>query len=113
MAIVQIPVRSDTTNYDMRVDLDGVTYVLAFRYNSRDGFWYLSVLDSDEDPIRSGIRLVLGTSYLRLVVSSIRPAGDLVAVDDTGTGTEAGASDFGTRVALLYAERADVEAALS
>lgn len=110
MAIVQLPVRTDTTNYSTRVDIEGVTYVFALRLNARDGFWYLSVYDSGDLPIRTGIRIVLGASYLRLVVDERKPAGALLAVDVTGSGVEAGPTDLGSRVALIHIGKADAEA---
>lgn len=111
MAIVQLATRTDLTSYTMRVDLEGRTYVFIFELNSRDGYWYMDVQDADGVAIRSGVRLVLGASYLRLMRDERAPPGVLASIDTTGAGLEAGEKNLGERVLLLYAEQADVEAA--
>lgn len=77
-------------------------FIFDVRWNDRAGSWFLDVLSSDETPIRSGIRLVLGTILGGRTVSLAFPAGALIAVDLSNAGQEAGFDDLGTRVVVYY-----------
>ena len=60
--------------------LDGTTYRLTFRYNERDGYWYLSITDLDDASIKPSIKLVPGARFLRYVVDETRPDGELIVL---------------------------------
>ena len=108
MAILKIFTRVDLLEYREQVRLDGVLFTLLFKFNGREGSWYVDVLDSTEAPIRLGVKLVTGIPLLRLVATEGRPAGDLFAVDPTGADQEPTLETLGTTVPLLYAEAADL-----
>lgn len=108
MATLRMPSRTDLAYYDMTVDLDGVTYAMTFRFNGRDGYWYMDIADIDGVPIRSGIRVVLGADFLRLLRDQRTPPGLMAALDGTGRGLEAGLEDLGRSVLLLYVESASL-----
>lgn len=100
-----IPVRNDVPAYTMRVDLSGVEFVLGFRFNERDSFWYMEILDATNEPIVSGIRVVLGIALLRNSVDLRRPVGELMAIDQTNSGEECSTvAGFGDRVLLVYSD---------
>lgn len=108
-----VPLRQGVASFVQRSSLDGVTFELALSWNDRDQGWYLSIADSNGDPIRSGIRLAFDWPLLIQVVDERRPAGELYAEDLDGTGIDAGLEDLGGRVRLYYvtaAERAVLEA---
>lgn len=111
MATLRLPTRTDLVDYDMTVDLDGVTYLMTFRFNASDGYWYMGLADIDGAPIRTGIRIVLGADFLRLVRDIRKPPGLMAAVDTTGQSIEAGLEDLGRAVRMLYVESASLEAA--
>ena len=99
-----IPVDNSLGNYTQRVSLDGVVYLLGFRWNDEMGRWILDVSDSAGNP------LVLGTPVLeevdllarfRGVVDGV-PAGKLVAIDGTGQRQDPTDSTFGVSVQLCY-----------
>lgn len=104
MTAVLIPTRTDLSAYTMRVDLSDVEFELDFRYNQREGFWYLSVADQLGDPIVSGIKITVGIPLLRGCVDLRRPIGELIAIDTSNTHTEAGLEDLGDRVQLIYSD---------
>lgn len=100
-----IPVRNDIPAYSMRVDLSGVEFVLSFRFNERDSFWYMDVADQLSAPIRSGMKVVLGMPLMRTCKDLRRPIGDFIAVDQTNAGEEATTQEaFGDRVLLVYTD---------
>lgn len=110
MATLQIPTRTDVTRYRQIVDLEGTSFVFDFNFNSREGFWYFDLLDINEDPIKVGIKVVVGFPLLRLVRDARRPLGEVTAIDTTNSGKEAGQTDLGEEVVLLYTESTDIEA---
>jgi hypothetical protein len=82
--------------------LSGTQYLFDVRWNGRDEAWYLDILAENGDPIRRGMRVVLGTLLGGRVVADAFPPGVLQAVDLTNSGTEAGLDDLGTRVQIYY-----------
>jgi hypothetical protein len=105
MATVTIPTRTDETAfYSMRVPLNGVEFLLAFKWNTREGAWYFTISDAAGVPIRSGVKVTLGPGLLRSCVDVRRPRGEFIAVDTTGQGQEAGFTDLGDRVLLTFVE---------
>jgi hypothetical protein len=60
--------------------LDGTTYRLTFRYNERDGYWYLTIADVDDVVIKPSVRLVAGARFLRYIVQDTRPGGELIVL---------------------------------
>lgn len=89
--------------YDLRVALDGVTYILNFSWNARARSWYLDVQDSDGTPIVSGLAVVSNWPLLRRFKwNAALPGGELIATDLTGTYDAPGYTDLGTNVPLYY-----------
>ena len=100
---VQIPLPVGKARFDLRVDLDGSTYVMEFDWNSRSDSWSFNILDASGTPLLSGQALRLGS--LRLGSrgrSSGLPSGDLLLVDLAGDKTDPGIDGLGDRYALLY-----------
>lgn len=82
-------------------------YRFAFHWNARAGEdggagWFMDVLESDDTPIRMGIRVVLGARLGRRVADSRFPPGELIARDLSGAGKEATLDDLGIRVVIDY-----------
>lgn len=91
--------------------LDGVQYVFDVRWNGRSETWAFDLLDESEDPIRHGIRIVLGALLgmrglgLGGAVAPIdprMPLGQMIAVDTSGEGVDAGLHSLGRRVLVYY-----------
>lgn len=97
-----IPVTADAPHFDLQVQLEGATFTLELRWNDRMGLWVLSVYDASGEVVSAGRPVVLGADLLGRSASSRRPPGFLTAIDSAGGGVEAGRSDLGTRVQLIY-----------
>ena len=108
MATLTIPCRPSVPHYQAQVALEGRTYTLTFRWNAREEAWFLSIGDAAGNIVLANRKVVLSfplTSRFRLPGL---PPGEFVAVDTTGRGQEAGLSDLGERVQLLYVEAASL-----
>jgi hypothetical protein len=103
-----IPLRSDLPYFDLEVELDGVTYGLELRWNTRAEGWFLTIFNPEtEEVIRAGIRVVCDFP-LRSYEADRLPPGALVAVDTSGEATDPGYGDLGDRVQLLYFTAAEL-----
>lgn len=90
-------------NYSIEVELDGTTFVVGFRYNSRLGSWFMSISDASGVILRSGVSVVSGFSLLERLKTTGKPEGRLIAVpvsDDTISA--AGLNQLGREVLLTY-----------
>lgn len=109
MATLKIPTSSEAY-YRQRTQLNGVSYVFVFKFNSREGIWSFDLLDQDEDPIALGVRVVVGVELLRWVVDSRKPTGTLLCVDLQSESTtlqdsrDPGIFELGARWVLMYLE---------
>lgn len=108
MAIKVIPINPDLLNYEFRVDLDGVVYTLAVRYNSREGRWFLDIKDASNVPITMSIKIVLNVELIRIYQQPELPPGSLFVLNsDSDSEVEPSLNDLGINTLLLYQE-ADV-----
>ena len=107
MATLTVPTRTDLGAYTLQVELDALVYRLAFQFNDREGFWYLSIADESGVAIRSGIKVVVNTPLLRLIANEDAPPGELLAVDTTDD-SEPGLTDLGEAALLTYIEEASL-----
>lgn len=108
MATYQINTRQDLLQYKENVTLDGLQFELTFRYNLREGYWYLDVSDIEGTVIRYGLKLITNHPLLRTVKVDDRPPGQLVVVDPTEVGLEAGRYTLGTDLILVYVDEDDI-----
>jgi hypothetical protein len=109
---VQLPLDSLDPKYRVGITLNDVPYILDVRWNDRDGAWYFDMLDIDDDPIRMGIKIVLGTALGWRSTDPRFPNGGIFAEDLSGEGRDATIDDLGTRVMVYYytvAELSDPE----
>lgn len=106
----QLPLIPSVPSYRVGTTLGGTNVVLDLRWNARDAAWYMDMSTEDEVMIRAGMKIVLGAMLGGRVTSALFPPGQLLAVDLTGSGTEATLDDLGVRVQVLfftYAELAE------
>lgn len=116
-----VPTSTEQPWYRQRTTLDGRDYVLYFKWNQRNGRWYVDVFDQDERPIAVGVKLVTNFPLLRLFRDPRKPAGQLTVVDMVATRREneanelivssdrdAGFCNLGTRFLVFYFESAEV-----
>jgi hypothetical protein len=96
-------VNDGSTKFRFETELEGTLYRFLFIWNERDEAWFMTVSDTDDDPIASGVRVVADFPLLRRVADARAPLGDIVALDSTGEG-DPGLADLGVRVSLVYEE---------
>lgn len=94
--------------YTFDCDLDNVTYQFEMEWNDRDSGWYMSISNSDGEPLVTGRRVVLNYPLTNIYRDPRLPAGSLVAIDSSGTDTEPGLLDLGDRVKLVYVPVAEL-----
>lgn len=99
---IALPFVPSVPSYRVSTVLDEVEYILDVRWNARDGAWYFDLYDADEDLIRAGIKVVLGTLLGRRCADLRFPGGAIIADDTSRDGREATLDDIGTRVVVMY-----------
>lgn len=99
-----LPVTPSLGNYGFGTTLQGTQYNFAFRWNARDngGAWYFSVYDVANNPIKTGIKVVLGAYLGCTCLDPLFTQGVFVAVDMSNDELDPGFDDFGTRVLFKY-----------
>jgi hypothetical protein len=115
MSVKNVPTRTDLTHYDFSMVLDGVTFVLEFRWNLREDAWYFDVRLDDGTNVANGVKVVVDWPLLRGLRSANRPLGEFVAFDTSGERRDAAIDDLGSRVKLYYFDAeslADIAAGL-
>jgi len=93
----------------MTVNLDGVDFRLSFQYNSREGFWYFDLLDSSENVLRAGIKVVSNFPLLlRFRDVETRPEGELVSIDTRREPEDPGLSDLQVTSVFSYVDADEI-----
>lgn len=103
MTAFEIPVSADAPAYVEQVELDGVTFELYFRVNTRLNCWFVEVRDGEGAAIIPPRRCVVDLSLLeqhRYVADG--PAGRLVLWDTTPRHADPTPADLGARVLAIY-----------
>lgn len=106
MASLQINTLATSRAFTQITEVDGQSYLLAFRFNARDGKWRWTITFEDTLLVRS-LPLVEDTDVLRNFdhIENI-PLGTFLVVDLDGLGRDPDAETFGDRVILRYDEAA-------
>lgn len=109
MSTVQIPTDTSLLFWEQITTLDGVPYLLTFRYNSRESVYYVSIASADGGTTYiQGLKLVPDFPLLETYAT---PPGELMVVtlssgDDSPP--QLGELGDGQRCVLLYTEQADI-----
>lgn len=110
MATVVIPTDTgpDTTPQVLRLQLDGVTYQLTIRYNSRAGLWRVDIADDNGTALASGLSLRNAGIPANGCIFGRQgfPPGILMALATADPATDANLEELGGRVQLVYIEAA-------
>lgn len=104
MNALVLPFVADVPHFDFQAELEGATYTLELRWNERSSTWSLSIYGAAGETLAAGRSVVLGADLLGRSRKAGLPPGSLHVVDTSGKGLEAGRSDLGTRVQLVYVE---------
>lgn len=110
--MLEIPIYKNlSSRYVFEIELDVTIYFLEFDYNAREEAWYLSIYDSSETLLLSGIKLVL---YLPLIKQNQNitglPTGDFILFDSENNITTAivDFDSFGERFKLYYLTESEI-----
>lgn len=108
MSIVVQGLRSDTPAFDAGLDLEDVSYLLRFRWNSAAEAWFVGIFDeTGEVPIMGAVKIVANFPLFAHRTDRT-PPGALVCVDSTGKKQDPGLADLGVRHSLLYFSMAEL-----
>lgn len=105
-----LPLTPSVPHYRFGTTLDGIQLTFELRWNGRAASWFMSIFDEDDEPIRSGIRVVLGPELGGRVSDARMPPGQLFAIDLDNSGVEPGLDDLGERVLVMYISQGDAAA---
>jgi len=108
MAIIKIATRSDFPSYSQRVELDGVIYNLAIRYNERMARWVLDIQDQEENDILIGAPMLTGIPLLQQYVKNDLPPGDFILLHRDASDINAEREDLGDSVNLFYFDESEI-----
>lgn len=99
---VIIPMK-DLSSYTEVVTFDDTPYILRFDYNARGDDWYISFFDLDNNPIATGIKLILHYELTVNYPDIGLPLGELWVFDSTDNFENPSRDDFtNERLSLVY-----------
>jgi len=107
MATLTIPTTPGVPFYTQKTRLDGIDYILGFRHSQREDRWYLSIYDSEQNPILLGLKIVANWPLLQAYrFNTLVPPGEIMAQDLTTDESPPGLNEMGAgkRVQLIYFE---------
>lgn len=111
MALI-IPTFPDEANYSIQVNLDGIQYLLTFRYSEREKSYFVDLALNDGTLLVAGKRVVCKISlFHRQRYNPLVPPGHVIAQPVTNGSDEPpdiGELGEGRRVILFYATKAEV-----
>ncbi len=110
MAVLSIPTDTQIANYDFFITLDGVEFLLTFLFNSRDDTWIMTISDANENIIRAGMKVVNEFPLLRLWKEAVKPAGDMIAVNEGDVPAPPTINQLGADVILTYLDASELAA---
>lgn len=114
MSQVVIPTDLTALFWTQTTTLDGVPYLLSFRFNTREQAYYLQIQSVDgTQTFVQGVKLV--SNYLLLETYGLSPPGELMSVSFSSDDSPARLGELGDgqRCNLIYIEAADLVAANS
>ena len=101
MSVFNIPVQNRTDANTLSVELSGVIFTLAFRFNANESKWYMDIIRNNVNVV-SGVKLVESVDLLAQYRSYDVPAGQILIVDKDGLYKDPDAENFGESVFLRY-----------
>jgi hypothetical protein len=93
------------TDYFYETVIDGVIYLLEFRWNSRHQFWTVDFKDVEGNDLVRGIKLIINYELIRLFARENMPKGALIPVDVTGKLERVTFADVGNNIQFVYVPR--------
>ncbi len=109
MAIEILQLDSTHMYYESEFLLDSESFRILARFNRRVQAWFISLYDSEGEPICVGRRLTVGNLLFPWLVSRNRPSGQLIALDTSDEDIDPGLNDLGNRVIVAYVDADELE----
>lgn len=106
-----LPFQPSIPSYRVGTVLNGEPYIFDVRWNARDAAWYFDLYDQDEVAIVLGVKIALGAGLGVRVKDDRYPAGAIVAIDVTGSGTDATFDDIGKRILVVHFTPEEIDGA--
>lgn len=106
---MQIIPFKDPSAWREQIQLTGVIYFLQFTWNSLNEFWVMDILDSNEDPLVVGVKIVVNLSLLSPYTVQGLPSGDIVCQNIVGTSDDIGRFDMSQKFLLIYYEDGEIQ----
>ena len=105
--MILIPTSSDVF-YTQITQLDGVDYLLDFRYNDRENSWRFSIALTDNTPLATGIKIVTNYPLLQKYADDRLPAGEIFCIT-SGDDSNPAQNDLGIgkRCLLVYYSKSE------
>ncbi len=104
--IIQLPVTSDPAQ-DFVIALGPATWELYVRFNERQKVWTMDITDyNTKTALVTGMPIVLGCDLLDPYNLE---NGAMIALDSTGSGTDAGPEALGDRVQVYWISQDQAE----
>ena len=102
--LLKIPLQPETSDQLVSVELDGNPYTLRVLWNERAGYFSLSVLTVDLQPILTNIKMVKNYDLTWRFKDTRLPFGNFYFVQENGKADRPGYSDLGVNFGLYYYE---------
>ncbi len=105
MSVQELPLRADFKAYNFQIDLDGKTYTLNFRFNTRLNIWVMDIADAVGVILLGGLAIYTDVPLSDQYLSDPDiPPGRFIPIDETGANRDAGSDDLGNDVKVVYEE---------
>lgn len=101
---ISIPLKSDFPWYSFQTTLSGTLYTLTARYNVRSQRWMLDIGDASNNPILTGLPILVNRNINQQYVVSGAPVGYFFCVDNTQQENQPTRNSFGNTHELFYAD---------
>lgn len=106
-----LPIDQQTSHFTFSTELEGVSYSFSFRWNDRDGAWFMGIGDGSGNPLVAGIKVLLGVALLGRRPAPGLPPGNIIVIDTTDQDIDAAYEDLGRRIQLYYLTTDEIAAA--
>ena len=115
MSLFQIPLTNQVLLYSQIQGLDGTKYNIAFRYNSRNDTWYMTIADTNNNILIRSMPCLTNVIEMTNRLGSepsVFPIGELIFLDittDAIADLDCTEENFGQAVQLFYLNAVDDE----
>lgn len=106
---VIIPFSTEFSNFREEVSLEDSIYRFEFTWNWRAEQWTMRVLDIDDNPLVSGIPLVLNFNLFAQYPGRRLPGGEFYCIDTTEKEKKITRENMGDLIQLCYIPEAEVD----